>query len=63
MMQGVLRPIPGAPMYRFDGDAASWLFVQLLGLIITICTLGICYLWAVVMTYQWKASHTYLFGH
>lgn len=58
-----IQPVPGAPMYRFDGGAASWFFVQLIGVIITIFTLGLCYPWAVVMTYQWKASHTYLFGH
>lgn len=59
----VITPVPGAAMYRFTGGAASWFGVQLLGVLVTVFTLGICYPWAVVMTYRWKANHTYLFGH
>jgi uncharacterized membrane protein YjgN (DUF898 family) len=48
--------------FRFDGGPASWFGVQLAGLIVTLGTLGICYPWAVVMVYRWKASHTYVNG-
>ena len=37
-----------------------WLFLG--GYLITVFTLGICYPWAVVMTYRWQAKHTYLNG-
>lgn len=48
--------------FRFDGGAATWFGVQLGGVLITLATLGICYPWAVVMTYRWKAKHTFLNG-
>ena len=50
------------PLFRFDGGALGWLGVQVAGFLLTLCTLGICYPWAVVMTYRWKASHTMLDG-
>lgn len=50
------------PLFRFDGGALGWLGVQLAGALVTICTFGICYPWAIVMTYRWKASHTLLEG-
>ena len=53
---------PGMPMYRFDGGAGTYLGVRLGGYLITVFTLGICYPWAVVMTYRWQAKHTYLNG-
>jgi uncharacterized membrane protein YjgN (DUF898 family) len=49
-------------LFRFDGGAASWFGVQLGGLLITVFTLGICYPWALVMTYRWKAKHTFVNG-
>lgn len=60
---GMVRAIPGAPMYRFTGGAASFLGMQILGILVTVCTLGICYPWAVTMRHAWQARHTYLFGH
>lgn len=36
--------------------------VQLAGFLVTVLTFGICYPWAVVMTYRWKASHTTIDG-
>jgi len=50
------------PLFHFDGGALSWLGVGIGGALITILTLGICYPWAVVMTYRWKTKHTYLDG-
>lgn len=63
MQMGMIRAVPGAPMYRFTGGAASFLGVQILGILVTVFTLGICYPWAVTMRYSWQARHTYLFGH
>ena len=48
--------------FGFDGGALTWLGVGIGGFLITVVTLGICYPWAVVMTYRWKAKHTYING-
>jgi len=48
--------------FGFDGGAATWLGVGIAGFLVTVFTLGICYPWAVVMTYRWKAKHTYING-
>lgn len=56
-------PAPTSALFRFDGGAAGWFWVQVGGLLVTFLTLGICYPWAVVMTYRWKSSHTFVNGH
>ena len=53
---------PVSTLLQFDGGALGWLGGQLAGFLVTICTLGICYPWAVVMTYRWKAAHTLFQG-
>jgi hypothetical protein len=56
---------PAQPLvlsWDFDGGAATWFVVQLAGLAVTMFTLGICYPWAVVMVYRWKAKHTTING-
>ena len=35
----------------------------LLGLLITVCTLGICLPWAYCIVYRWEAKHTVINGH
>ncbi len=55
-------PLDASRLFRFDGGAATWVGVQLGGFFVTLFTLGICYPWAVVMTYRWKSKHTYLNG-
>ncbi|EGF35775.1 membrane protein [Lacticaseibacillus rhamnosus MTCC 5462] len=35
----------------------------ILGAVITIATLGICYPWALTMLYGWKINHTVIEGH
>ena len=56
---------PAVPVvrFRFDGGALTWLGVGIGGALITMLTLGICYPWAVVMTYRWKTKHTILNGY
>ena len=58
-------PVPQVPRldFRFTGGAATWFGVQILGVLVTVFTLGICYPWAVVMTYRWKAKNTYINGY
>lgn len=47
---------------RFDGGLLQLIGWRLLGLLVTICTLGICYPWAVCMVYRWEARHTVIDG-
>ncbi|RNL51396.1 DUF898 family protein [Arthrobacter oryzae] len=49
-------------IYSFRGGAASWFGTQILGVLITVCTLGICYPFAVVLVERWRAKNTYLHG-
>lgn len=46
----------------FDGGLAQWIGWNILGFIVTVCTLGICYPWAVTMVYGWKINHTVIEG-
>lgn len=46
----------------FDGGLLSWIGWNILGFIITICTFGICYPWALCMVYGWKINHTVVDG-
>ncbi len=48
--------------FGFTGGAGSWLWVGIAGFLVTAFTLGICYPWAVVMTYRWKTKHTWING-
>ena len=46
----------------FDGGLLSWIGWNILGFLITICTLGICYPWALCLVYGWKINHTVVEG-
>ena len=48
---------------RFDGGLLQLVGWTLLGLLITVCTLGICLPWAYCMVYRWEAKHTVINGH
>lgn len=48
--------------FSFDGGAATYVGTAILGALITIITLGICYPFAVVLTERWKCKHTYIDG-
>lgn len=54
--------VPGVKIYQFSGGAASWFGTQILGVLITICTIGICYPFAVVLVERWRAKNTFLHG-
>ena len=47
----------------FDGGLLQLIGWQLLGILITICTFGICFPWAYTMIYSWEAKHTVINGH
>ena len=46
----------------FDGGLFQLLGWKILGLLITIITLGICFPWAVCMTVNWEVKHTVIEG-
>ena len=45
----------------FDGGLLSYIGC-ILGSLITSCTFGICYPWALCMIYAWKINHTVVEG-
>jgi len=47
----------------FDGGLLQLIGWTLLGALITICTLGICWPMAYCMIYRWEANHTVINGH
>lgn len=46
----------------FDGGLLQLIGWQLLGMLITFFTLGICFPWALCMVYGWKINHTVIEG-
>lgn len=47
----------------FDGGLFSFIGWNILGILITVFTFGICYPWALCMVYGWKINHTVVNGH
>lgn len=47
----------------FDGGLLQIIGWKILGFLITLCTFGICYPWAVCMVYNWETKHTVVNGH
>ncbi|EHK2413120.1 hypothetical protein KCL17_002404 [Listeria monocytogenes] len=46
----------------FDGGLLQYIGWTILGTLVTICTIGICYPWALCMVYGWKINHTVIEG-
>ena len=46
----------------FDGGLLSYIGWITFGSLITSCTFGICYPWALCMIYGWKINHTVVEG-
>ncbi|MFU0824554.1 hypothetical protein [Clostridium sp.] len=46
----------------FDGTLLQYVGWSLIGIIVTVCTLGICYPWALCKLYGWKINHTVVEG-
>lgn len=46
----------------FDGGLFQLIGWRILGTIVTVLTLGICFPWAVCMIYNWKIKHTVIEG-
>ena len=47
----------------FDGGLLQLIGWRILGTLITVITIGICYPCAVCMIYRWEAKHTVINGH
>ena len=47
----------------FDGGLLQLIGWRILGGLITLFTLGICYPWAICMVYGWEINHTVVNGH
>ena len=46
----------------FDGGLLQLIGWRLLGTLVTICTFGICFPWAITMIYSWESKHTVIEG-
>lgn len=46
----------------FDGGLLQYIGWSILGFLVTVFTLGICYPWAVTMILAWKTRHTVISG-
>ncbi len=46
----------------FDGSLLQLVCVKILGFLVTVCTLGICYPWALCKVYNWEIKHTVIEG-
>lgn len=48
--------------FTFDGGAATYFGTAILGVLLTVLTLGIMYPFALVLRERWKAKHSYIDG-
>lgn len=46
----------------FDGSLFEYIGWSILGGLITLCTFGICYPWALCKVFKWKIEHTVVEG-
>ncbi|WP_430915039.1 hypothetical protein, partial [Listeria monocytogenes] len=46
----------------FDGGLLQYIGWTILGTLVTICTIGICYPWALCMVYGCQINHTVIEG-
>jgi uncharacterized membrane protein YjgN (DUF898 family) len=49
--------------FRFDGGAATYVGTSMLAVLITVCTFGVCYPFALVLRERWRAKHSYIDGY
>jgi uncharacterized membrane protein YjgN (DUF898 family) len=48
--------------FAFDGGAGTYFGTAILAMLVTVCTLGICYPFAVVLRERWRAKHSFIEG-
>ena len=47
----------------FDGGLLQLIGWKILGFLITVCTFGICFPWAICLLLRWETHHTVINGH
>lgn len=52
----------GEVLSRFDGGLLQFIGWNILGFLVTVFTLGICFPWSLTMIYRWKIEHTIIEG-
>lgn len=52
----------GGRQFAFDGGAATYFGTAILAVLITVCTLGICYPFALVLLERWRCKHSFING-
>jgi len=52
----------GPKRFTFDGGAGTYVGTAILGALVTIITLGICYPFALVLVERWRCKHTFIDG-
>lgn len=60
--QGAVPQRAQVRQFAFDGGAATYLGTAILGVLVTVFTLGICYPYALVLRERWRAKHSYIEG-
>lgn len=48
--------------FVFDGGAGTFVGTAILAFLVTVCTLGICYPFGLVLMERWQAKHSYIDG-
>lgn len=48
--------------FTFDGGAATFWGTAVLAVLVSVCTLGICYPFGLVLMQRWQAKHSYIDG-
>lgn len=48
--------------FTFDGGAGTYVGTALLAFLVTVCTLGICYPFGLVLMERWQAKHSFIDG-
>lgn len=56
-----LQPMPAGESY-FDGKLHQLIGYAILGFLVTVLTLGLCYPWALCKQYGWRIRHTVIQG-
>jgi uncharacterized membrane protein YjgN (DUF898 family) len=59
---GIEKPLSTDTESYFDGGLASYVGWKILGFIINVFTLGICYPWSLCMVYGWEINHSVIEG-
>jgi uncharacterized membrane protein YjgN (DUF898 family) len=59
---GIEKPLSTDTASYFDGGLASYVGWKILGFIINVFTLGICYPWSLCMVYGWEINHSVIEG-